>query len=75
MSYGRELLDDYAYERYNNRMDSKRKHPFAITCRKCGSNSVNVIAYEYRDLGIKCKRCGSFVSCGIYDTESGDYSE
>ena len=75
MSYGRELLDDCAYERYNRRMGSKRKYPFAITCRKCGSNAVEVTAYEYRDLGIRCKRCGAFVGCGRYDTESGDYSE
>jgi transcription elongation factor Elf1 len=58
----------------NERMDSKQKHPFAITCRKCGSNRVSVIAFEYRDLEIRCKTCGAIVDCGIYDTEEGDYS-
>lgn len=58
----------------NERMDSKRKHPFAITCRKCGSNRVKVIAFEYKDLELKCKSCGSYVDCGYYDTEEGDYS-
>ena len=58
----------------NEKMDSKRKHPFAITCRKCGSNRVLVIAFEYQDLGIRCKSCGAFVDCGVYDTDEGDYS-
>lgn len=58
----------------NERMDSKRKHPFAITCRKCGSNRVSVIAFEYQDLEIRCKSCGAIVDCGVYDTEEGDYS-
>lgn len=58
----------------NERMDSKRKHPFAITCRKCGSNRVTAIAFEYRDLEIRCKSCGAIVDCGVYDTEENDYS-
>lgn len=58
----------------NEKMDSKRKHPFAITCRKCGSNRVKVIAFDYRDLELRCKSCGSNCTCGIYDTEEGDYS-
>lgn len=58
-----------------NRMDSKKKHPFAITCRKCGSNRVVVYAYDNHDLGIKCKSCGFFLDCGYYDTEENDYSE
>ena len=58
----------------NERMGSKRKHPFAITCRKCGSNKVVVIAFEHRDLEIRCKSCGAAVDCGIYDAEEGDYS-
>lgn len=57
----------------NEKMDSEEKHPFAITCRKCGSNRVKVIAFDYRDLEIVCKRCGSMVDCGIYDTEDYDY--
>lgn len=58
-----------------NRMDSKKKHPFAITCRKCGSNRVVVYAYDYHGLDIKCKNCGFFLDCGYYDTEENDYSE
>lgn len=59
----------------NDKMDSKTKHPFAITCRKCGSNDVSVFAYEHRDLGIKCNKCGKFISCGVYHTQDYDYSD
>ena len=59
----------------NKRMSSKRSHPFAITCRNCGSNSVMVIPYEYGDLGILCRRCGKSINCGTYYTDKGDYSE
>lgn len=48
-----------------NRMDSRKKHPFAITCRKCGSNRATVYAYDYQYLGIKCKSCGFFFSVVI----------
>lgn len=58
----------------NEKMDSKRKHPFTMTCRKCGSNRVSVIAFEFLSLEIRCKSCGAFVDCGKYDTEEGDYS-
>lgn len=57
------------------KMDGKTKHPFAITCRKCGSNSVMVIAYEHQDLGIRCKHCGYELSCGTYHTDNYDYSD
>ena len=57
------------------KMDGKNKHPFAITCRKCGSNDVTVTAYEYYDLGIKCNSCGCSINCGSYHTTSGDYSD
>lgn len=59
----------------NNRMDSKSKHPFAITCRKCGSNRVMVVAAEYMDLDITCKDCGCYLNCGTYKTYEGDYSK
>lgn len=58
----------------NERMDSKQKHPFVIICRKCGSNGVKVLAFDYRELEIRCKSCSAFIDCGIYDTEEGDYS-
>ena len=58
----------------NTKMDSKTKHPFAITCRKCGGNDVMVVAYEYYDLGIECRKCGCFVNCGAYYTKESDYS-
>lgn len=65
----------YDYEeRRNNKMDGKSKHPFAITCRKCGSNDIKVIAYEYQDLGIECRSCGSYLNCGTYYTKVYDYS-
>lgn len=58
----------------NERMDNKKKHPFAITCRKCGSNRVMVIAYEHQDLEIRCRVCGYELSCGTYYTDDCDYS-
>lgn len=58
----------------NERMDSKNKHPFAITCRKCGSNDVTVTAFEHWDLELKCNNCGKYVSCGRYNTLTSDYS-
>ena len=65
--------DDYGY--VNRKMDSKSKHPFAITCRKCGSNDVVVTAYEHWDLGIKCRNCGFDLNCGRYYTKEDDYSD
>ena len=58
-----------------NKMDGKTKHPFAITCRKCGGNDIAVIAYEHHDLGIKCLSCGCFLDCGDYYTQRYDYSD
>lgn len=58
----------------NTKMDSKTKHPFAITCRKCGSNDVIVRAFDFRDLSIECKSCGCSVNCGAYYTKESDYS-
>lgn len=57
------------------KMDEETRHPFAITCCRCGSNSVKVIAYEYKDLCIICKSCGVSIECGTYHTDFGDYSE
>ncbi len=76
MSY----LDDYdarrgAHHVVNERMSSKRSHPFAITCRNCGSNAVKVVAYEHNDLWIECCHCGKSINCGTYYTFQGDYSE
>lgn len=69
------MWDDwFEEESKNKKMDSKNKHPFAITCRKCGSNRVAVIPYEYGDLGIKCEDCGKFINCGTYYTYKCDYS-
>lgn len=62
-------------ERKNSKMDGKSKHPFAITCRKCGCNDVAVFAYEYRDLGIRCRGCGYELNCGTYYTKESDYSD
>lgn len=66
----------YDYEeRRNNKMDGKSKHPFAITCRKCGSNDVVVIAFDHRELEIKCRGRGLILDCGTYYTTEYDYSE
>jgi ribosomal protein S27E len=66
--------DDYEGRR-NNKMDGKSKHPFAITCRKCGCNDIMVIAYEHQDLGIRCRGCGYELDCGTYYTKQYDYSD
>ena len=66
----------YGYdENRNNKMDSKSKHPFAITCRKCGGNDIVVIPYDHEDLGIKCRDCGAYINCGVYYTKKYDYSD
>lgn len=65
--------DDYEGRR-KNKMDGKSKHPFAITCRKCGCNDIVVIAFEHRDLEIKCRGCGFVLDCGDYYTQQYDYS-
>lgn len=57
------------------KMDSKKKHPFAITCRRCGSNSVVVSAFDYGDVELRCKSCGSSCNCGCYITDENDYSD
>lgn len=66
------------YDDYDNsskrKMDSKARHPFAITCRKCGGNDIKVIAYEHYDLGISCRSCGFSINCGAYYTMENDYS-
>lgn len=54
--------------------ENKNKHPFYITCRICGSKSVEIYAFDYGSLEIRCKSCGKCISCGRYDTEEGDYS-
>ena len=57
----------------NHKMNGKSKHPFAITCRKCGCNDIVVIAYEYKDLGIRCRGCGYELNCGTYYTQEDNY--
>lgn len=65
----------YYDERRNKKMYGKFKHPFAITCRKCGSNDVTVIAYDFRSLGISCNHCKYELDCGCYHTQQYDYSD
>lgn len=52
----------------------KPKHPFAIACRKCGSNNIDVFAHDNHDLSIRCKDCGLYINCGSYHTREYDYS-
>ena len=54
----------------NGKMKGKTEKPFAIVCRHCGSNHVVVTAYEFRDLGFKCMKCGYTFECGVYNTET-----
>lgn len=70
------MYEDDWYEKPNNqRMNGKKKHPFAVICRCCGSNNVTITAFEYYDLGIHCNSCGKDINCGKYETMSGDYSD
>lgn len=55
--------------------DKRKQHPFAITCRYCGSHHVMVLAEDYRDLEIRCRTCGTYVDCSTYYTDENDYSE
>lgn len=43
--------------------------PFTVICNNCGSHDVTITAYDYKDLGIKCHKCGAFL--GDY----GKYNE
>lgn len=53
----------------------RKKKPFAITCRKCGCNHVIVMAFDRRDITIKCEGCGESHNCGFYDTGTHDTKE
>ena len=66
----------YDYEeRQSKKMDSKARHPFAIMCRKCGSNDIEVRAFDLHNLEITCKDCGVCLNCGLYCTQAFDYSD
>ena len=54
--------------------EQKFKHPFVITCKKCGSDNIQVFALEYNDLAIRCSDCGLYLNCGSYHTKEYDYS-
>ena len=47
--------------------EEAKEIPFEVICTNCGSHNVDVIAFEHWDLEIKCKRCGSYLSCGSYN--------
>lgn len=56
----------YQYRKSKNKKEDKA--PFEIRCTKCGSHNVEVFAFEYRDLGIRCRSCGQNVNdIGIYN--------
>ena len=52
----------------NSKMRSRKEMPFAISCRNCGSNHVEVRALGLHFLSLTCKRCGEGHSCGYYST-------
>lgn len=74
-SYNTGSFYENTSEQPKRKMDSRSKHPFAITCRKCGSNDVSAIAYEYHELVIRCRKCNFTLECGAYHTLDGDYSD
>ncbi len=43
------------------------KVPFDVICTNCGSHNVDVTAFEYWNLGITCKNCGSYLEHGSYN--------
>lgn len=55
--------------------EEKFKHPFAITCKKCGCDDITVTAFDFRELEIKCNNCGYVLDCGRYHTKQYDYSD
>ncbi len=79
-----EYLDDageyYAYRDFlererlagagnnNPKMGSRKNKPFAISCRNCGSNLVEIRAFDLHSMAITCKRCGISHTCGCYNT-------
>ena len=46
--------------------------PFIVECTNCGSHNVDVVAFEHWDLGITCKKCGSWLSVGKYNETTYD---
>lgn len=50
-----------------NYNEKKKDVPFLVECTNCGSHNVEVTAFEYWDLEIKCNKCGSYLSVGRYN--------
>ena len=50
-----------------NENDEDENIPFDVVCTSCGSHNVAVTAFDRWDLGFKCNRCGSYLSCGRYN--------
>ena len=50
------------------RINKEYKAPFEIRCANCGSHNVTIVAFEYKDLELKCRSCGSCVDdVGTYN--------
>lgn len=56
------------YQYRKGKIKKEDKAPFEIKCSNCGSHNVEVVAFEYRDLQLKCRSCGSCIyDIGIYN--------
>lgn len=55
----------YHKSEYNE--EKNNNIPFTIQCTNCGSHNVDVTAFEYWDLEIRCIKCGSWLSVGKYN--------
>ena len=51
-----------------------RETPFEVICTNCGSHNVDVIAFDFRELGFCCKCCNSRLEVALYnETKYGGF--
>ena len=55
------------YYRGKSKEETSKNIPFEVICTNCGSNNVDVMAFEHWDLEIKCRSCGSRLDYGCYN--------
>ena len=63
-------LDEVPTKYTEEKNEKKNEAPFEVICSKCGSHNVNVAAFDFLDLEIKCKNCGNHIVYGCYNEVS-----